>query len=297
MPEPSGSLINVAVEPKRQWDRVRLIAALETVARRDPDFRFSVDDSIAAIVLGGISESHLDTIVDELQTALGVALNIGSPQVAYRETISRPVRVDHTYKWQSGGSGQFARVVLAFERGDPGSGFVFDYEAGTAVPEVFVPGVVKGLEAARQAGVLAGFPLIDFRASLIDGAYHEVDSSAATFEIAARDAMRMLKEKRAVALLEPIMHVDVVTPDEFVGGVIGDLQARRGAIQHTEGRGDTQLISALVPLATMWGYVNGLRALSKGRGRFTQRFDHYEQVSRSLGDGPDEFPPAVGKRA
>lgn len=293
---PAGALIEVAVEPKRQEDRPKFAVALETIARRDPNFRFSIDDSMEQTVLGGISETQLDTIVHELQTEFGVALNIGNPQVAYRETISRPVDVDYSHKVQRGGSGQFARVHLAFQPGAPGSGFVFENAAGDAVPDTFVSGVARGLESARQAGVLAGFPLIDFRATLVGGAYHELDSSEATFEIATRSAVRMLKEKRAIVLLEPVMHVEVVTSDEFATRVEDSLKKRRGAIAERVRRADGMLImAALVPLTSLWGYQNDLLTITEGGGQLTQQFDHYRPVGTD--DDPDTFPPAAAMRA
>lgn len=296
---PAGPILDVAIEPKGPADKEKLLAALATVAAQDSSFSFSAADAESGhIIVRGTSERHLDLAVDLLRRKFGVELNIGAPQVGYRERISRAVEIDYTHKKQTGGSGQFARVLIRFEPGVAGSGFIFENAViGGAVRDDCVPGVVKALEASRDNGVLAGFPLIDSRATLIDGAYHEVDSSAATFEIAARAAFRVLKDRHAVELLQPIMAVEVVTPDEFMGGIIGDLNLRRGEVQGTDQRGDAQVITALVPLANMLGYENTMMTITRGRGVFSVRFDHYEPVPRSVDDDPDRFPPAAAMRA
>jgi elongation factor G len=281
-PEP---VIEVAIEPKTKADQEKMGVALARLAQEDPSFRVSVDQESGQTILKGMGELHLDIKVDILRRTYKVDANIGAPQVAYRETLTKAVEIDYTHKKQTGGSGQFARVKIAFEPLPAGSGFIFENEiVGGAVPKEYVPGVEKGLNASRDNGVLAGFPLIDFKATLIDGAYHEVDSNVLTFEIASRAAFRELKERKAVKLLEPMMKVEVVTPDEFMGGVIGDLNARRGQVQGTDQRGNAQVITAMVPLANMFGYVNNLRSMSQGRASYSMQFDHYEDVPRAIAD-------------
>jgi elongation factor G len=232
-----------------------------------------------------MGELHLDIKVDILRRTYKVDANIGAPQVAYRESISRKAEIDYTHKKQTGGTGQFARVKIIFEPGEPGSGFVFDSKVvGGSVPKEYVPGVQKGLESVMDNGLLAGFPLIDFKATLIDGAYHDVDSSVLAFEIAARAAFRELRERGSPKLLEPIMKVEVLTPDEYMGDVIGDLNSRRGQIAGTETRGNAQVVTAMVPLANMFGYVNNLRGMSQGRAQFSMVYDHYETVPQVVAD-------------
>ncbi len=259
--------------------------ALARLGQEDPSFRVSVDQESGQTILRGMGELHLDIKVDILRRTYGVDANIGAPQVAFRETLTKAVEIDYTHKKQTGGSGQFARVKIQFEPLAAGSGFIFENEVvGGSVPREYVPGVEKGLNASRDNGVLAGFPLIDFKATLVDGAFHEVDSNVLTFEIAARAAFRELKERKAVKLLEPIMKVEVVTPDDFMGGVIGDLNSRRGQVQGTDQRGNAQVITAMVPLANMFGYVNNLRSMSQGRASYSMQFDHYEDVPRAIAE-------------
>jgi elongation factor G len=281
-PEP---VIEVAIEPKTKADQEKMGAALARLAQEDPSFRVSVDQESGQTILKGMGELHLDIKVDILRRTHKIEANIGAPQVAYRETLTKKVEIDYTHKKQTGGSGQFARVKIIFEPVPAGEGFTFENEVvGGSIPKEFIPGVEKGLNASRENGVLAGFPLIDFKATLIDGAYHEVDSNVLTFEIASRAAFRELKERKAVKLLEPVMKVEVVTPDEFMGGVIGDLNARRGQVQGTDQRGNAQVITAMVPLANMFGYVNNLRSMSQGRASYSMQFDHYEDVPRAIAD-------------
>jgi elongation factor G len=281
-PEP---VIEVAIEPKTKADQEKMGVALARLAQEDPSFRVSVDQESGQTILKGMGELHLDIKVDILRRTYKVDANIGAPQVAYRETLTKKVEIDYTHKKQTGGSGQFARVKIVFEPLPAGSGFEFENDiVGGAVPKEYVPGVEKGLNASRDSGVLAGFPLIDFKATLIDGAFHEVDSNVLTFEIASRAAFRELKERKAVKLLEPMMKVEVVTPDEFIGGVIGDLNARRGQVQGTDQRGNAQIVTAMVPLANMFGYVNNLRSMSQGRASYSMQFDHYEDVPRAIAD-------------
>jgi len=281
-PEP---VISVAIEPKTKGDQEKMGVALARLAQEDPSFRVSVDEESGQTILRGMGELHLDIKVDILRRTYKVDCNIGAPQVAYRETLMKAVEIDYTHKKQTGGSGQFARVKIVFEPLAAGEGFIFENDiVGGSVPKEYVPGVEKGLNASRENGVLAGFPLIDFKATLIDGAYHEVDSNVLTFEIASRAAFRELKERKAVKLLEPMMKVEVVTPEDFMGGVIGDLNSRRGQVQGTDQRGNAQVITAMVPLANMFGYVNTLRSMSQGRASYSMQFDHYEDVPRAIAD-------------
>jgi elongation factor G len=281
-PEP---VISVAIEPKTKADQEKMGVALARLAQEDPSFRVSVDEESGQTILRGMGELHLDIKVDILRRTYKVDANIGAPQVAYRETLTKKVEIDYTHKKQTGGSGQFARVKIVFEPLEAGAGFIFENDiVGGSVPKEYVPGVEKGLHASRENGVLAGFPLIDFKATLVDGAYHEVDSNVLTFEIASRAAFRELKERKAVKLLEPMMKVEVVTPEDFMGGVIGDLNSRRGQVQGTDQRGNAQVVTAMVPLANMFGYVNTLRSMSQGRASYSMTFDHYEDVPRAIAD-------------
>ena len=232
-----------------------------------------------------MGELHLDIKVDILKRTHKVEVNVGAPQVAYRETITRRTEVDYTHKKQTGGTGQYARVKLVVEPNQKGQGFEFDNKiVGGVVPKEYIPGVEKGLNAVMTAGTIIGFPVVDVKVSLIDGAYHEVDSSTIAFEIAARTAFREALQKSAPVLLEPIMKVEVVTPEEYLGGVIGDLNSRRGQIAGTDSRGNAQVVAAMVPLANMFGYVNTLRSMSQGRAAYTMQFDHYAEVPRNVAD-------------
>jgi elongation factor G len=278
-------VIEVAIEPKTKADQEKMGMALVRLAQEDPSFRVSTDQESGQTILKGMGELHLEIKVDILKRTYKVDANVGAPQVAYRETLTKPVTVDYTHKKQTGGSGQFARVKLEFEPLPAGSGFVFENEVvGGSVPKEFIPAVEKGLKAQKESGLLAGFPVIDFQAKLIDGAYHEVDSNALTFDIAARAAFRELASRGAVKLLEPVMKVEVVTPEEFLGGVIGDLNSRRGQVQGTDSRGNAQVVTAMVPLANMFGYINTLRSMSQGRAQYSMQFDHYEQVPQAIAD-------------
>jgi elongation factor G len=275
-PEP---VIEIAIEPKSKADQEKLGVALAKLAAEDPSFRVSTDQESGQTILKGMGELHLDIKVDILRRTYKVDANIGAPQVAFREKISRRAEVDYTHKKQTGGSGQFARVKLVVEPNEPGAGYVFESRiVGGAVPKEYIPGVEKGLESVLGAGVVAGFPVVDLKVALIDGAYHEVDSSALAFEIASRAALREGLQKGNSVLLEPIMKVEVVTPEEYTGSVIGDLNSRRGQIQGQDMRGNAVVVNAMVPLMNMFGYVNNLRSFSQGRATFTMQFDHYEQV-------------------
>jgi len=278
-------VIEISVEPKTKADQEKLGVALAKLASEDPSFTVSTDHESGQTILKGMGELHLDIKIDILKRTYKVEATIGAPQVAYRESLGRKVDIDYTHKKQTGGTGQFARVMITFEPGEPGSGFVFENTiVGGAVPKEFIPGVEKGLNSIKDSGLLAGFPLIDFKASLTDGKYHDVDSSVLAFEIAARAAFRELKEKGAPKLLEPIMAVEVVTPEDYLGSVIGDLNSRRGMIQGQDMRGNATVVNAFVPLANMFGYVNTLRGMSQGRAQFTMQYDHYEPVPQHVAD-------------
>jgi len=281
-PEP---VIEIAVEPKSKADQERMSTALQRLAAEDPSFRVSVDHESGQTVIKGMGELHLDIIVDRMKREFKVEANIGAPQVAYRETITKMGEIDYTHKKQSGGSGQFARVIIRFEPTEVGSGFSFEADiVGGSVPKEYIPGVEKGLTSAKDNGVIAGFPCIDFKATLYDGAYHDVDSSALAFEIAARAAFREGIPKCKPALLEPVMKVEVVTPEEYMGDVIGDLNSRRGQVGSMDSRGNARVIVAMVPLANMFGYINTLRSMSQGRAQYSMHFDHYEQVPQAIAD-------------
>jgi elongation factor G len=281
-PEP---VIEIAIEPKSKADQEKLGVALAKMVAEDPSFTVFTDQESGQTIMKGMGELHLDIKVDILKRTYKVEANIGAPQVAYRESLGRLADIDYTHKKQTGGTGQFARVKIKFEPGEPGSGFVFaSTVVGGSVPKEYVPGVQKGLESAKENGLLAGFPLIDFKATLYDGGYHDVDSSVLAFEIASRAAFRELREKGAPRLLEPVMKVEVLTPDEYMGDVIGDLNSRRGQIQGTETRGNAQVVTAFVPLANMFGYINTLRSFSQGRANFTMQYDHYETVPQAVAD-------------
>jgi elongation factor G len=276
-------VIEIAIEPKSKADQEKLGVALAKLVAEDPSFRVTTDAESGQTIIKGMGELHLDIKVDILKRTYKVDANIGAPQVAYRERITRRSTVDHTHKKQTGGHGQFARIKIIAEPTAPGVGFEFDNDVvGGAVPKEFIPAVEKGLEAMLGAGVLAGFPVVDVKVSLVDGDSHDVDSSAMAFEICARAAMREALQKGAPALLEPIMKVEVVTPEEYTGSVIGDLNSRRGQIQGQDMRGNANVITAMVPLANMFSYVNNLRSMSQGRATFTMQFDHYEQVPQAV---------------
>ncbi len=278
-------VIEIAIEPKSKADQEKLGVALQKLAAEDPTFRVSTDPESGQTRLKGMGELHLDIKVDILKRTYKVEANIGAPQVAYRETLGRKVDIDYTHKKQTGGSGQFARVKITFEPVEPGVGYSFESKiVGGNVPKEFIPGVEKGLASIKENGLLAGFPVIDFKATLTDGAYHDVDSSVLAFEIAARAAFRELREKGSVKLLEPIMKVEVTTPEDWVGDVIGDLNSRRGQIQGQDQRGNAQVVIAMVPLANMFGYVNTLRSMTQGRAAFHMEYDHYEAVPQAVAD-------------
>jgi len=278
-------VIEIAVEPKTKTDQEKLGLGLQRLAAEDPSFRVSTDLESGQTIMAGMGELHLDILVDRLKREFGVEANIGQPQVAYREALAHDVDIDYTHKKQSGGSGQFGRVKIRFQPLEPGEGIIFENSVvGGNVPREYIPGVEKGIRTMAETGLLAGFPVIDFKAELYDGAYHDVDSSVMAFEIAARAAFREIKNEGKIKLLEPIMKVEVVTPDEYMGDVIGDLNSRRGMIEGTEMRGNANVINAMVPLANMFGYVNDLRSKSQGRAQFTMVFDHYAATPQAVMD-------------
>jgi elongation factor G len=279
-PEP---VIEIAIEPKSKADQEKLGLALQRLAAEDPSFRVSTDHESGQTILKGMGELHLDIKVDILRRTYKVDANIGQPQVAYRETLGVATEIDYTHKKQTGGTGQFARVKIRFEPQPPGSGYEFESAiVGGAIPKEYIPGVEKGVKSVMASGPLVGFPVIDFKATLLDGAFHDVDSSVLAFEIAARAAFREASQKAQMKLLEPVMKVEVVSPEDFVGTVIGDLNSRRGMIQGQEMRGNATVINAMVPLANMFGYVNNLRSATQGRANYTMQFDHYEAVPNAV---------------
>jgi elongation factor G len=278
-------VIEMKIEPKTKADQDKRSMALSTMAVEDPSFRVSVDHESGETILKGMGELHLDIKVDILRRTYGVDANVGAPQVAYRETLVRPTEIDYTHKKQTGGTGQFARVKLRLEPNETGKGNEFESEViGGTVPKEYIPGVEKGINSVWDNGVLIGFPMVDTKVTLYDGAFHEVDSSAIAFEIASRSAMKEGCDKAGVKLLEPVMDVEVVTPEAFVGGVIGDINSRRGQIRSQEMRGNANVIRAFVPLANMFGYVSQLRSMSQGRASYTMQFAHYADVPRNVAD-------------
>ena len=278
-------VISVAVEPKSKADQEKMGIALNRLAAEDPSFRVSSDEESGQTVIAGMGELHLDILVDRMKREFKVEANVGAPQVAYRETFAREVEIDYTHKKQSGGSGQFARVKMVVSPGERGDGIEFvDEIKGGNIPREYIPGVEKGIRDVAESGALIGFPIIDFKIRLVDGAYHDVDSSVLAFEIAGRAALREAAKKAGIKLLEPMMKVEVVTPEDYIGDVIGDLNSRRGQIQGTEARGVAQVVEALVPLANMFGYVNQLRSFSQGRAQYTMQFSHYEEVPTAVAE-------------
>ncbi len=279
-PEP---VIEIAIEPKTKADQEKMSTALQRLAAEDPSFRVSVDHESGQTIMKGMGELHLDILVDRMKREFKVEANIGAPQVAYRETITKTVEHSYTHKKQTGGSGQFAKIDLIFEPLEVGQGFEFESKiVGGNVPREYIPGVQKGLEMAKETGVVAGFPTLDFKVSLVDGAYHDVDSSVMAFEIAAKSAFREAMVKAGPQLLEPTMKVEIVTPEEYMGDIIGDLNSRRGQVSAMDDRGNAKVITAMVPLASMFGYINTLRSMSQGRAQYSMIFDHYEPVPANV---------------
>ncbi|MDF0602979.1 elongation factor G [Psychromarinibacter sp. C21-152] len=278
-------VIEIAVEPKTKADQEKMSQGLQRLAAEDPSFKVETDIESGQTIMKGMGELHLDILVDRLKREFKVEANIGAPQVAYRETISHPIEHRYTHKKQSGGSGQFAEVLLEITPTEPGEGYSFESRiVGGSVPKEYIPGVEKGINSVMDSGPLAGFPVIDFKVALVDGKYHDVDSSVLAFEIASRMCMREGLRKAGAKLLEPIMRVEVVTPEEYTGSIIGDLTSRRGQVQGQENRGNAIAINAFVPLANMFGYINNLRSMSSGRANFTMQFDHYDPVPQNISD-------------
>ena len=278
-------VIEKAVEPKSKNDQEKMGLALQRLAAEDPSFQVMTDLESGQTIMKGMGELHLDILIDRMRREFKVECNVGAPQVAYRETIGHETEIDYTHKKQSGGSGQFARVKMVISPTETGEGYSFTSEiVGGSIPKEYIPGVEKGIESVQDSGPLAGFPVIDFKVRLIDGAFHDVDSSVLAFEIAARAAMRDGLKKAGAKLLEPIMDVEVVTPEEYTGGIIGDLTSRRGMVQGQEGRGNAIAIKAMVPLANMFGYIDNLRSMSQGRAQFTMQFDHYDPVPSNISE-------------
>jgi elongation factor G len=278
-------VIEIAVEPKSKADQEKMGLALQRLAAEDPSFRVETDLESGQTIMKGMGELHLDILVDRMKREFKVEANIGAPQVAYRETISSQAEIDYTHKKQTGGTGQFARVKLVITPTEPGEGYSFESKiVGGAVPKEYIPGVEKGIKSVMDSGPLAGFPVIDFKVALIDGAFHDVDSSVLAFEIASRAAMREGLRKAGAKLLEPIMKVEVVTPEEYTGSIIGDLTSRRGMVRGQDSRGNANVIDSFVPLANMFGYINNLRSMSSGRAVFTMQFSHYEAVPQNISD-------------
>jgi len=278
-------VIEVAVEPKTKADQEKMGIALNRLAREDPSFRVTSDHESGQTIIKGMGELHLEILVDRMKREFKVEANVGAPQVAYREYLAKPIELTYTHKKQSGGSGQFAEIRITVTPGERGSGFVFtDNVKGGNVPKEFIPSVEKGMRETAQTGSLIGFPIIDFEVKLTDGKYHDVDSSALAFEICARGAMREAAQKAGIKLLEPIMKVEIVTPEDYLGDVIGDLNSRRGQIQGTDSRGNAQTVEAIVPLANMFGYVNQLRSFTQGRAQYSMQFSHYDEVPANVAD-------------
>ncbi|RXR29573.1 elongation factor G [Sphingobium fluviale] len=281
-PEP---VIELSVEPKTKADQEKMGVALNRLSAEDPSFRVSTDHESGQTIIKGMGELHLDIIVDRMRREFKVEANVGAPQVAYREYLAKPVDIDYTHKKQSGGSGQFARIKFKLTPGERGSGIVFvDSIKGGNIPKEYIPSVEKGMRETAESGSLIGFPIIDFAIELYDGAYHDVDSSALAFEIAGRAGMREAAQKSGIKLLEPIMKVEVVSPEEYLGDVIGDMNSRRGQIQGTDTRGNAQVVEAMVPLANMFGYVNQLRSFTQGRANYSMFFSHYDEVPQNVAD-------------
>jgi elongation factor G len=281
-PEP---VIEVAVEPKTKADQEKMGIALNRLAREDPSFRVTSDHESGQTIIKGMGELHLEILVDRMKREFKVEANVGAPQVAYREYLAKKVDIDYTHKKQSGGSGQFGRVKFTVTPGERGAGIVFiDSVKGGNIPKEYIPSVEKGMRETAESGSLIGFPIIDFEIELYDGAYHDVDSSALAFEIAGRAAMREAAQKSGIKLLEPIMKVEVITPEDYLGDVIGDMNSRRGQIQGTDTRGNAQAVEAMVPLANMFGYVNQLRSFTQGRAQYSMQFSHYDEVPANVAE-------------
>jgi elongation factor G len=291
-------LVEIAIEPTSKADAEKLGIALVKLTAEDPAFGVSIDHESGQTILKSVSELHLDAKLDTLRHTYNIDARVGAPQVAFRERITQSADVEYTYKKQSGGSGQFAVVKLHVEPNAPGEGYRFESKiAASAVPKEYIRGVEKGIESVLSSGVVAGYPVVDIKVELIDGKYHDIDSSALAFEIAARAAFREALQKAGPVLLEPIMKVEVVTPEDCIGSIVGDMNLRRGQIQGQDTRGKFDVVHAMVPLMNMFGYVNDLRSMSRGRAVFTMQFDHYAPAPAPLPEDDPPFRPAIGMRA
>ncbi len=278
-------VIEIAVEPKTKADQEKMGEALGRLAKEDPSFRVTSDEESGQTIIKGMGELHLDIIVDRMKREFKVEANVGAPQVAYRETLENASEVEYTHKKQSGGAGQFAKVKLLVEPQEPGAGRSVESKIkGGAIPKEFIPGVEKGIETVSDSGILAGFPMIDYKVTILDGLHHDVDSSVLAFELASRACFKEACTKGTLKLLEPVMRVEVVTPEDYMGDVIGDLNSRRGQISTQEQRGNATVITAMVPLANMFGYINNLRSMSQGRAQYSMFFDHYSKVPQNVQD-------------
>jgi len=278
-------VIEVAVEPKTKADQEKMGIALNRLAAEDPSFRVTTDHESGQTIIKGMGELHLEILVDRMKREFKVEANVGAPQVAYREYLAKPVELTYTHKKQSGGSGQFGEVKVKVVPGERGTGFQFvDEIKGGNIPREYIPSVEKGMRETAETGSLIGFPIVDFSVHLLDGKYHDVDSSALAFEITGRGAMREAAQKAGIKILEPMMKVEVVTPEDYLGDVIGDINSRRGQIQGTDSRGNAQVVEAIVPLANMFGYVNQLRSFTQGRAQYTMQFSHYDEVPQNVAD-------------
>jgi elongation factor G len=290
-------LVEVAIEPNSKADQEKLAVALAKLAAEDPSFRVSTDLESGQTILKGMGELHLDSKIDILRHAYQIAANIGAPQVAFRERVTKRAEVKYTYKKQTGRAGQFAEVLIIVEPNELGAGYVFESKiVDGAVPDQYVPGVEKGLNSVLGSGVVAGFPVVDVKVQLVDGQYHDVDSSVLAFEIAARAAFREALQKGKSVLLEPIMKVEVVAPENYTGLIVGDLNLRRSRILGQDMRGNANVTNAMVPLMNMFGYANNLRSMSQGRATFTMRFDHYAEAPHPINNDDPPFRPAIGMR-
>jgi elongation factor G len=290
-------VMSVSLVPADAMAALKLRAAIDELCAQDPTLGVTTGP-VNEIVLHGVAELHLEIAVDRLRRAYSLDFQTGAPELHYRESITKTIEWDYTHKRQAGGTGEYAKVRIRFEPAEPGSGFAFESVVrGGAVPDAFIPAVEKGLSAAKETGVVAGYPVIDLKCTLIDGGYHDVDSNERTFEIAARSCFREAMTKAGSRLLEPMMKVEVETPQEYLGDVIGDLNSRRGQVQAMDTRGSAQVITAMVPLSSLFGYISTLRHMTRGGATHAMTFDHYEQVPPARGPDDDNFPPAIGMRA
>ena len=281
-PEP---VISVAIEPKSKADQDKMGQALAKLAEEDPTFRTETNQETGQTIISGMGELHLDILVDRMRREFKVEANVGAPQVAYRETIRSAAKIDSKFVRQSGGRGQYGHVVVEFEPNEEGAGFAFENKiVGGVVPREYVPAVQNGIEEALENGILAGYPVVDVKAALVFGSYHDVDSNEMAFKVAASMAVKQLKDQAKAVILEPMMRVEVVIPEEYLGDIMGDVTSRRGRVEGMEARGNAQVVKAMVPLSEMFGYATSLRSRTQGRGTYSMHFDHYEEVPKSIAE-------------